>query len=114
MESLEEYTKELNRITSEFWSDVKKSDGGHSGNCFIATVCLDSDSEELYTLREFRDGVLSKTISGQLFIKLYYKYGSYLANIIDKSESAKSVVRKVLLTPLVNYSRRKISFWVYC
>ena len=43
-----------------------------------------------------------------LFIKLYYKYGSYLANIIDKSESAKSVVRKVLLTPLVNYSRRKI------
>ena len=103
-----EYNKELNRLSKETWSELKQADGGHSGNCFIATVCLDSDSEELYTLREFRDGVLSKTISGQLFIKLYYKYGSYLANIIDKSESAKSFVRKVLLTPLVNYSRRKI------
>lgn len=45
-----------------------------SGGCYIATCVYGSyDCPSVWTLRRYRDYQLSKTIFGQLFIKIYYK-----------------------------------------
>lgn len=55
-------------------SQQKTSTGtSSSGGCYIATAVYGSyDCPEVWTLRRYRDYELAQSISGRLFIKLYY------------------------------------------
>ena len=52
-------------------SGVGGGDGGRG--CYVATCVYGSyDSREVRVLRHYRDGALSKTVLGRLFIDFYY------------------------------------------
>jgi hypothetical protein len=61
--------------------------------CFIATTAYGSYSEpHVLTLRELRDNILSKSVFGRLFIRLYYKASPPVERLIASREFAKKVV----------------------
>lgn len=70
------------------------SDG--KGRCFIATAAFEYHSPEVEFLCHFRDNVLAKTAVGQAFINFYYKTSPPIAEILDKSQALKSIVRVAL------------------
>jgi TPR repeat protein len=50
-----------------------RSDSDKSGGCYVATCVYGSyDCPEVWTLRRFRDNILSQFILGRLFIYCYY------------------------------------------
>ena len=50
-----------------------RSGSGKSGRCYVATCVYGSyDCPEVWTLRRFRDEVLSQSHVGRLFIQAYY------------------------------------------
>lgn len=52
---------------------AQNNNSNSGGGCYVATCVYGSyDCPEVWTLRRFRDNVLSKTFFGRLFIKLYY------------------------------------------
>jgi len=56
----------------EIEEDYKRKNSD-DGGCYIATSVYGTyDSSELWTLRRFRDEIISKNILGKSFIKLYY------------------------------------------
>lgn len=77
--------------------------GGSSGtstgrsNCFVATVCYGSkSSNQVRTLRMFRDKVLVNTFAGKQFIAVYYAIGPDFARWIENKETLKKLVRECL------------------
>lgn len=72
--------------------------------CFIAAACCGSyDAHEVWILRAYRDEVLEKTISGRLFISVYYFLSPPVAKYIERSELLKSVFKKYLIRPFARY-----------
>ena len=61
-------------ISPPLWYVQKKSEASRrSGGCYVATAVYGSyDCPEVWVLRRFRDHSLAKSMSGRLFIKLYY------------------------------------------
>jgi len=54
------------------------------GRCYIATALIDvSSPDNLPTLRQYRDRVLSKSSSGRIVIWVYYFIGPFLAKITN-------------------------------
>jgi hypothetical protein len=81
--------------------DLDRNPPGGKTGCFIATAAYGSYSEShVLTLREFRDNVLSKSVFGRLFIRLYSKFSPPIARLIESREFAKKGVRG-LLKPFV-------------
>jgi hypothetical protein len=75
-----------------------------SGGCFIATACYgDYNAPEVLILRNYRDTKLYYSKSGQMFVKFYYFTSPFFARIISQSEFLKSVTRKYLVEPIVDY-----------
>ncbi len=78
--------------------------------CFIATAAWGYYSaKEVRVLRDFRDDYLLKTPVGRAFVRWYYHYGPYAADVIRQSEILKALVRwalypLVLLVELLNVS----------
>ncbi len=73
-----------------------------SGGCFIATAAYGTPFEpKIDVLRDVRDDVLMEYILGRGFIKLYYAISPPIANIISKYEWMRSIVREMILEPLV-------------
>jgi len=54
------------------------------------------DHPQVIELRKSRDENLSKTITGRLFIKIYYKYSPILVQKLEKYQSVNSLIRKGL------------------
>lgn len=70
--------------------------------CFIATAAYGTPFEpKIDVLRDVRDDVLKEHILGRGFIKLYYAISPPIANIISKHEWMRSIVREMILEPLV-------------
>jgi len=68
-----------------------------SSSCFVATVAYGTPlTEELDILRLWRDKVLKLSKLGSAFVRYYYRYGPYLATIVEKSDWLKAVVRKFI------------------
>lgn len=74
---------------------------GEDERCFIATAAFGSGmSNEVQTLRQFRDEFLTKSYVRRLFVKWYYLHSPGIARIISENEFLKRVVR-ILLYPIV-------------
>lgn len=65
------YISSIKSIADKRGLEVKKAK--KSGGCYVATCVYGSyDCPEVWTLRRFRDDILSKNFFGRLFIKCYY------------------------------------------
>ena len=68
-------------------------------NCFpfnfrnCPLVASLDDPEDLATLREFRDKVLSQNVSGIIFTFLFYRNAAELTLLLDRNEALKEKVR---------------------
>jgi len=74
---------------------------GGSG-CFIATAAYGSPTaEQIDVLREFRDVVLLESTAGSQFVTLYYKLSPPVADFISGSSFLRTLVRVLLVDPVV-------------
>lgn len=88
-------------------TNTNHSNVSNSSSCFVATAAYGSPLvEELDFLRLWRDKVLRPTVGGSAFISVYYKYGPYLATIVEQSEWLKRGVRRFIYA-LIHYLDKK-------
>jgi len=72
------------------------------GACFIATAAYGSPTaEQIDVLREFRDTVLLESTAGSQFVALYYKLSPPVADFISGSSFLRTLVRVLLVDPVV-------------
>lgn len=80
----------LNSIRYPYIKNVKaiidsrglQADRAKSGGCYVATCVYGSyDCPQVWTLRRFRDEVLSNNIFGKIFIKIYYAVSPSIVKI---------------------------------
>jgi hypothetical protein len=67
-----------------------------SAFCPMAIALGGSESNDLKTLRKFRDEVLSKTPAGREIIKLYYQWSPVIVRAMEADEEFKEDVRDVV------------------
>jgi len=73
-----------------------------ASGCFIATAAYGSPTaEQIDVLREFRDVVLLESTVGTQFVALYYKLSPPIADFISGSSFLRTVVRELLVDPVV-------------
>lgn len=74
--------------------------------CFVATACFgDFDHPLVIELRQFRDQVLMKSRGGAAFTNAYYRFGPYLASVLEAMPVLK-VPSRFILTLLVRMLKR--------
>jgi hypothetical protein len=87
---------------------AQKNGLAEKGGCFIATACYgDYESPEVIEFRRYRDDVLLKSYLGRHFVSTYYFISPPFANLLSKSEIAKSIIRELVLFPILNLIRKK-------
>jgi len=70
--------------------------------CFIATAAYGTPSaEQIDVLREFRDVVLLESTVGSQFVVLYYQLSPPVADFIAGSGFLRTLVRELLVDPVV-------------
>jgi tetratricopeptide (TPR) repeat protein len=109
----EEYA-EAKRFIQEAEFKIRKFDPAfraqipEQGSCYIATAIYGSyECEEVLTLREFRDHILSRYALGRLFIRVYYEVGPLIANRIARGGVTNQAAR-LLLDKLVLHLRSRL------
>jgi hypothetical protein len=82
---------------------------GGGGACFVATAAFgDALSPEVLYLSAFRDDVLTNSLLGRAFIRVYYSVSPPLAVVIAKSAALKSFSRLALLRPIIFVLRKLV------
>lgn len=95
-------------VTATF--QVASNGGG--GVCFIATAAYGSPTaEQLDVLREFRDGALLESAVGSQFVDLYYRLSPPIADFISGSSFLRTLVRELLVDPVVWVVRATGDMW---
>jgi len=70
--------------------------------CFIATAAYGTPTaEQIDVLREFRDVVLLESAAGSRFVALYYRLSPPVADFIARSDLVRTLVRELLVDPIV-------------
>jgi hypothetical protein len=73
--------------------------------CFIATAAYGSKmANDVASLRQFRDVILSTTVLGQLAVGSYYTFGPALAGVVGESDLLRATAR-ALLAPVIRAVR---------
>jgi len=94
-------------IRADFWQDWGGGDGKDgikTGGCFIATAAYGSPLHPyVKILRNFRDTCLIPSEPGRAFVRLYYKYSPFAADLISKHKALKGVIR-INLLPIIAIS----------
>ncbi|HWP78455.1 MAG TPA: CFI-box-CTERM domain-containing protein [Candidatus Nitrosotenuis sp.] len=85
---------------------LDESKGLFGGGCLVATAAFGSElSPQVQQLRELRDGVISKTSSGVMFLtafnSIYYSFSPTVADWERQNPAFKELV-KITLTPLLS------------
>ncbi len=74
---------------------------GNGGGCFIATAAFGSYAEpRVRLLRDLRDQCLLTSTPGRWFVRMYYRYSPFWADLINIHAWCKPIVRLALM-PLV-------------
>jgi len=77
-------------------------------DCFVATAAFeDYEAPEVRTLRAYRDEVLSQSISGRTFTRVYYYAGRYPAAVIRGRPRLQRAGRRAL-APVVRHAARRL------
>lgn len=67
------------------------------GHCYIATMVYGNyEHPSVIILRQYRDEVLSKTIFGVIFIKLYYKISPNIVELLKDNKKINHYIKKIL------------------
>jgi uncharacterized protein YjbI with pentapeptide repeats len=77
-----------------------------SSNCFIATACCGSTSDEVRDLRHYRDAVLVHSRLGQLFVRGYYRLSPPVARFLERHPVAADCVRRSIIVPVHKIARQ--------
>jgi hypothetical protein len=78
--------------------------------CYIATVCYGNEnSDEVITLKWYRDMVLVNRPLGRLFISWYYSVSPQLAKLMDGKTRLNLTIKKYILKPIVSSIIKKYS-----
>lgn len=81
---------------------VQNNSNSKTGGCYIATVCYGSETApEVISLKNFRDEILSKSLFGRLFIKIYYALSPYIAEKMKNKNRLNNIIRSKLLDKIV-------------
>jgi len=77
--------------------EYKRHIPNSSEGCYVATAVYGGyNAPEVLILRKFRDEHLSKTYSGKMFIKVYYRLSPPFANWLKGARRINLFVKKVL------------------
>jgi len=80
--------------------------------CFIATAAYGTPAaEQIDVLRDFRDDVLLGSALGSRFVALYYRLSPPVANFIAENGLLRTVVREILVEPVVWIVRATSGMW---
>ncbi|MEZ4403401.1 MAG: fibronectin type III domain-containing protein [Kofleriaceae bacterium] len=67
---------------------------GEVDACFVATAAYGTLlANEVGQLRQFRDGVLRRSVLGELFVETYYAVGPAFATVVDHSDPLRQAAR---------------------
>ena len=81
-------------------------------DCFIATAAYGSGSAvQIDVLRDFRDEVLLQSAAGRDFVDFYYAASPPLADYIAEREWLRTLVRELLVDPVVAACQVSHRFW---
>lgn len=96
-DKLEDYIKYMSELSSTKSSSKSGSKSGSKGGCYIATAVYGSyDCPQVWTLRRYRDNVLSTTLFGRAFISTYYAISPIMVRWFKNTRWFKSFWRGVL------------------
>lgn len=85
----------------------------HKGGCYIATSVYGGYSYyKVNVLRRYRDQVLSKSVLGRLFIKIYYKISPLMVKYFGNQQFFKNFFRR-MLDKKVSKERLRLSDDIY-
>ena len=100
----------LNLCQSCYRKGLRETGSGKSG-CYIATVCYGSElSDNVISLKLYRDKILKNNKMGRYFVSTYYKASPYLANYLRNKKFVNVIIRKTFFNPLVKYIVSKYNF----
>jgi ankyrin repeat protein/Tfp pilus assembly protein PilF len=92
---------------AEYLSSISTSSTRSSGGCYIATAVYKSyDAPEVLCLRRFRDEILSASILGRLFIRLYYLFSPAIAEKLKRTRRINIFTRKILDKIVVKLNKK--------
>lgn len=95
-------------------SSSSSSSSGSSGGCYVATCVYGSyDCPPVWTLRRYRDNVLSRTAHGRLFIKLYYAVSPTLVKWFGKTKWFRSMCKSPLDKLVASLNTKGIDGTIY-
>ncbi len=79
---------------------------GEVDACFIATAAYGSAmANDVEMLRRFRDGVLQRSVLGELAVEAYYTFGPAVSGLVGESDLLRATARS-FLGPVVDRVRR--------
>ena len=92
-----------------FNKELQEREPKSSEGCFIATATMgSSENDAVQTLRQFRDDVLQKSMIGERFVEIYYRYSPSLASHIGKSRVLRFLFRIFLINPLSWFAKHML------
>lgn len=101
-EKIDEYVKYIEKLqfSGKYIEPQKQllpKGKDHLSRCYVATAVYGSyDCPEVWTLRRFRDNILSKSLFGRLFIFLYYSISPKLVEWFGDTDWFKNMWRPFL------------------
>lgn len=107
---------QLNDELSEMWSSINRAPSAfnttttrnNNSGCYIATMAYgDYDHPKVLILRKFRDEKLSNSITGRLFIRLYYSVSPFLVKKLKNYDQVNNIIRSILNLLINKYIKLK-------
>jgi hypothetical protein len=84
--------------------EKKKADA-----CFVVTATMgDFNHPKVVLLRRFRDDWLLKKVWGHMLVGAYYRIGPWMAAIIEKSPTLRTLSRRLIVDPVAWFARKRI------